>query len=283
MRAMCKINIGLDITGRREDGYHEIRTLMHTVSLFDELRFSPSEDLVVNCPGIPQEENIVTSAVRRTLEYGGIKGGMKVDIVKNIPSRAGLGGGSTDAACAIRAASMMFGMGLSPDEMREIALGAGADVPFLIDGGCALCEGIGEMISPAGGSYRWPVLIVMPPSLRVDTGEAYRRMDSLPPKPAQDFSKVFELLSTGEPVASPQNAFEAYVGEISPESLGIRDSLISLGAFAAGLSGSGAAFYGLFRDLSSLDAAEAGMKKYTDTVIKSCLCGSSYSIISKSV
>lgn len=279
MHAMCKINVGLDITGRREDGYHEIRTLMHTLELFDEMRFALSDELTVSCPGIPQEDNIVTSAVRKTFEYAGINGGLRVDIVKHIPSQAGLGGGSTDAACAIRACSMLYSLDLSADEMRDIALGVGADVPFLIEGGSALCEGIGERLTPLKQGPLWPALIVMPLSLRVNTGEAYRWMDGVKDILPQDFSRLIGLLERGEGEVSPKNAFEAYVEKVSPKSLGIRDALSSLGAFACGLSGSGAAFYGLFRDEEALELAAEGMKRYSDTVIRSRLWGSSYRIV----
>ena len=280
MHAMCKINIGLDITGRRDDGYHEIRSVMHTLELHDVMRFSVSDELTVNCPGIPQEENIVTRAVRECMKYAGVSGGLKADMEKHIPSQAGLGGGSTDAACAIRACSMLWGLELSADEMRGIALRVGADVPFLVEGGCAVCEGIGEELTPVPMGPAWSVLIVMPPSLRVDTASAYRWMDSAQMPAPSDPSGVLEMLRRGCAVTSPVNAFERYIARISPESLSIRDELISLGAFASGLSGSGSAFYGLFRDDETMNDAAQAMKKRCETVIPSRLCGSSYRIIS---
>ena len=203
MHAMCKINIGLDITGKRPDGYHEIRSVMHTIELHDVMRFEPSEEIRVECPGIPPEENIVTKAIEECRRFTGIRGGLRVVIEKNIPLQAGLGGGSTDAACAIRAFGMHYGLSLRADEMREIALGAGADVPFLIEGGCAVCEGTGEKLTPVAAGPFWPVLIVMPPSLRVNTGKAYRWMDSVPQGAPGDVSPILGMLSDGIPGEPP--------------------------------------------------------------------------------
>ncbi|MBR4395701.1 MAG: 4-(cytidine 5'-diphospho)-2-C-methyl-D-erythritol kinase [Eubacteriaceae bacterium] len=264
--ARAKINLGLDILCKRDDGYHDIRTLMHTVSLCDTLVFEISDETSLSCdmPGIPIDgNNIVIKCLNRTEEAVGKKLPMKIELYKRIPSGAGLGGGSADGAETIKAANELYGLGLTPDEQAEIAARAGSDIPFLVYGGFALCEGRGELITklPKLGAY--PCLLVKPEE-SVDTGAAYAFFDGdTGQRKNCDFQEILRSLREGTDTRL-HNDFEDYLRLLYPKTSSIKDELISSGAFACSLSGSGSCFYGLFRETSEAQKAYSEMKaKYT--------------------
>lgn len=236
IRAYAKINIGLDIVGRREDGYHLLDMVMQTVDLYDELEITTRDDgkvhLSCDRPDVPTDDsNLAVRAFRALIPEGDARG---ADIVinKNIPSQAGLGGGSSDAAAVLKAVNEMYGLGKCDKELENIGVKIGADVPFFIRGGCQRCEGIGEILSPAENPYGEYVIIVKPDA-GVSTKEIYMAYDRLEEKP--------ELA----------NVLEAVTVAACPEITEIKHHLLSGGAAFASMSGSGTAVFGIFREMPS--------------------------------
>lgn len=152
-RAFAKINLGLEILGKREDGYHLLRSGMQSISLADELILTKTEEegIRLRCdrPSLPTDErNLAVRAALSLFRHCELKGGVQIELRKEIPEEAGLGGGSADAAAVLRALRSLYALPLSDAELRALALPLGADVPFLVAGGTALAEGIGEQLSP---------------------------------------------------------------------------------------------------------------------------------------
>lgn len=232
-RAYAKVNIGLDITGIREDGYHLLDMVMQTVDLCDELELTPRSDgqVVLTCdtPGVPTDgRNLAVKAARALLPEGDQRG-VKISLKKNIPSQAGLGGGSSDAAAVLKAVNEIYGLKKSDRELEEIGAALGADVPFFIKGGCQRCQGIGEILSPAEDDHGdW--LIIVKPDAGASTKEVYAAYDRLEEKPDMP------------------NVLEAVTARKVPEITEIREMLTSRGAEYASMTGSGTAVYGIFRE-----------------------------------
>ena len=236
IRAYAKINIGLDIVGRREDGYHLLDMVMQTVDLYDELEITTRDDgkvhLSCDRPDVPTDDSNLAVRAFRALIPAGDPRGADIVIKKNIPSQAGLGGGSSDAAAVLKAVNEMYGLGKSDKELEDIGVKIGADVPFFIRGGCQRCEGIGEILSQAENPYGEYVIIVKPEA-GVSTKEIYMAYDRLEEKP--------ELA----------NVLEAVTAAACPEITEIKHHLLSGGASFASMSGSGTAVFGIFREMPS--------------------------------
>ncbi len=177
VRAPAKVNLYLEVLGRRPDGYHEIRTIMQAVSLYDELSFTVREDgqitLEAQGEGLPgPDENLVVRAARLLRERAGCALGASIALRKGIPIAAGLGGGSSDCAAALRTLNRLWGLGLPADELARLAAELGSDVPFFIRGGTSLCEGRGERVCGLNVSATFDYLLVMP-GFPVSTAEVY--------------------------------------------------------------------------------------------------------------
>lgn len=243
--AFCKINLSLKLGGRRPDGYHSVRTVMQTVSLCDTLEFRPSEgpsSLVVDglSGGIPVSgDNLVLRAVRLVLDRFASSGGYVIRLIKRIPSMAGLGGGSSDAALALRVVGGRFGM--SRRELAEMAAELGSDVPFFCYGGRAECSGRGEIVRPLPDAPVKGVVIVKPP-FGISTGEAYALWDSY-------------MAENGLVPGDSGNDFEYALAGRYPLLGRLKSRLYGLGAEYASLSGSGSAVFGLFPDYERACAA----------------------------
>lgn len=162
--AKAKINLTLEVLGRRNDGYHQVRTILQTVDLADRLVIEPSPDLKVECsqPDITGESNLVWTAATALADHCGISPGARIVIKKGIPVSMGLGGGSSDAAAALVALNQLWELGLSLDELAEIAAKIGSDVTFFLTGGTALAEGRGELVTPLPALPATPVTLICP-------------------------------------------------------------------------------------------------------------------------
>ena len=188
-RAPCKVNLFLDVTGLRADGYHGIESVMTTLPLCDEvtvtltdgaIRVSMKSDtnLSDDLSALPEEKNLAYRAAKKFFEAAGIKGaGTNIEIIKRIPSRAGLGGGSVDAAAALRALNKLLYKPFSTEELCRIGLTLGADVPFCVVGGTALCRGIGEEITPINNAVEFHGIITAEHAEKRSTAAAYRAVD----------------------------------------------------------------------------------------------------------
>ncbi len=247
IRAYAKINIGLDIVGIRADGYHLVDMIMQTVDLYDELNITPRDDgkvvLICDDPDVPTDAKNLAYKAARALLPEGDKRGVTIDLCKNIPSQAGLGGGSSDAASALVSINLIYGLGKTDEELERIGAGIGADVPFFIRGGCQRCTGIGEILSPADHSYGSFVIIVKPDA-GVSTKEIYAAYDRLEKKPKLP------------------NVLEAVTAEKCPEITEIKERLLSCGASFASMSGSGTAVFGIFSKEPAKETIESLKRDY---------------------
>lgn len=266
--ANAKLNLYLDIVGTRADGYHLLETVMQSVSLSDilDIDILDGEGIELCCdrPDIPADEtNLAYKAARLYLEAAGIRAKIRISIQKRIPSGAGMGGGSADAAAVLAALERHFGA-LGEKRLYAAALSCGADVPFCLKGGTALCGGIGEEISSLDDIRDCAFLAVMP-DFTCPTGEAYRRYDSAPIKAANGAKRFVESLC-GSYADKMYNVFEAlYADERIAE---IKKRLIAAGARGAMLTGSGAAVFGVFESGKAAQEAASLFPQYFTSVCK---------------
>ena len=266
--AYAKINLFLEIVSKRPDGYHELDSVMAFVSLHDEITLDASRAdetrIELTCPSldIPEEKNLAYRAASAYLESAGIRTFVRIGIVKHIPSEAGLGGGSSDAACVLNLLQQEFGA-LSDSELSRIALRLGADVPFCMQERGCRARGVGEILTPlAEQKLSETVLIVMGDD-RVSTKEAYERTDgNSRGRILKDPEDMIRAWNGGRRL-SPYlfNRFEETVFQNHPGIAAVRDGLISSGADGALMSGSGAAVFGLFEDP---EKAKLAQKKFRD-------------------
>lgn len=266
LQAFAKLNYALDVLSLRTDGYHEIRTVMQSISLADEVEVERAESgfgLTVEPAGTdvgPTRENTTHGAWRALREATGEELPVRVRLNKKVPSGAGLGGGSADAAAVLVALNEMFGLGFDGEQLREVGLRVGADVPFCVAGGAALGEGIGEVLTslPAAPDHR---LVVARPLKAANTAEVYRAYDSHPGEPVRCAGDVVAAIKAGDATAlggSVGNALTPVTREMVPAVHALETALLEAGALGAAMSGTGTAVYGLFRDL---DAAERASRR----------------------
>ena len=252
--AHAKVNLYLDIVGARKDGYHLLETIMQSVDLSDIVEVSPArEGISVSCsnPEIPQDSgNICCKAAKLFLERFGGNYGVKIHIEKRIPHGAGLGGGSADAAAVLFAMNELNGLPARSYELSALAAEIGADVPFCLKGGTAICRGIGEMIEPLSPLPERFYLVVKP-NFGCPTKEAYKRYDSAPLAP-QNALKAF--CNAGSRYHEHlYNVFEEIYKD--PQISEIKSKLLETGALGALLTGSGSAVFGVYE--TAQEAASA--------------------------
>jgi 4-diphosphocytidyl-2-C-methyl-D-erythritol kinase len=257
--APAKLNLYLKITGQRADGYHELVSLMVPVALFDELKISRAENgLDVVCKGrkLPTgQDNLVYRAALSFFKATGIKEGANIELIKNIPVSAGLGGGSSDAAATLTGLNRLWGNPLSKEELERLAFSLGADVPFFLLKKPAIARGIGEILQPLNNL---PIFwyVIMSPRLAVSTSWAYKQIKlKLTEKEKKDIISNSENVTFNVPDMLSNDLEKVTLGKYS-FLCQIKDSLIQLGALGALMTGSGPSLFGLFR--SAKKAHKAG-------------------------
>lgn len=256
-RVPAKINLWLEVVRKREDGYHDISSLMLPVSVFDDIRLdvqSGDGRISIGCdrPEIPADErNLAWRAAGLYLERSGIRAGVHIELKKHIPSAAGLGGGSSDAGGVLLGLNAVFGNALSPEELSGLALQIGADVPFFLHARPALATGIGEKLQFAAGVPRYPLLLIKPPII-VPTGWVYQNLK---------LTKTAAKINLGSFNVHPwqfgdliRNDLESVTIPEYPVIAEIKRWLVEKGAAAASMSGSGPTVFGIFS--SGRQAAE---------------------------
>lgn len=272
-KAYAKINLTLDIIGTMPNGYHEIETIMQTVTLHDNVGITISKadtdikiictDKTVPCDG----RNTCYKAVELFFQELGIKkSGVTVELEKHIPSQAGLGGGSSDAAAVLIMLSKLIDTGipdaLSADCLRSLAAKIGADVPFFIDGGTAVCRGIGDIITPVDICEQYNVLLVMP-DFGISTQNAYKEFDkrSIPSK--HSTAAIISAIRNGNDITKLiSNDLESVCCHNAITD--IKQLLIKLGADGALMTGSGSCVFGLFKSFEEcFKAYELLKNKYS--------------------
>lgn len=265
INAYAKINLTLGILGIRDDGYHEVEMLMQAVDLHDSLVFEEIPAGIVvesDCPDLPPgPENLVFRAAVLLREYTGCRRGVKINLSKNIPVAAGLAGGSTDAAAALRALNSLWDLHLPGEELFNLGGRLGADVPFCLLGGTALARGKGELLTPVEGVKDLGVVLVKPP-FGVSTARVYSLYDHLPPGPQPDTQAMLTALWKGDfnlICSLLQNSLERVAIKMYPVLEEIKKSLLEAGAAGALMSGSGPTVFGLFPGPREARAAAMGL------------------------
>lgn len=246
MKAYAKVNLALDVLGRRDNGYHDLRMVMQTVDLYDLLTFTPTDEpgvaLTSNVSNLPTDgSNLICKAAALIMEQFKPKMGVAIHLEKRIPMAAGMAGGSTDAAATLIALNELFGFGLSRDELCELGVLIGADVPYCILGGTALAEGIGEILTPLPPVPACPVVITKP-DFGVSTKEVYENLDLSLLEKHPDVDFMIQAIKEGDlkrMASYMRNDLESVTESRYPEIAAIKERMIASGAFASMMSGSG--------------------------------------------
>ncbi len=263
-KAYAKINLSLDILGKRDDGYHNLLSVMHTVPLFDELEFVPNDEGVLriktNKSGLcPLEKNIVYKAWKAFYDKAALTvQGFDITLVKNIPDSAGLAGGSSDGAETLKFLNEYHNNPLSKEELIKTGASVGADIPFLIKGGCCLCEGIGEILTPLPELKDVNIIIAKPSQSGLSTPEIFALCDEKEQKYHPDTKRLINGLETGnlkEITSSMYNVMEEASLLKCPEIAEIKKVFSDNGAEIAMMSGSGNSVFGIFKKNVSLEKA----------------------------
>ena len=242
-RARGKINLSLAVLGKRPDGYHELDTVMHTVTLADTVEIAESEaiSLAVEGQAPAGADNLMWRAAALFFRETGLPGGVAMRLTKRIPSEAGLGGGSADAAAVLRGLNRLTGAGLSAEALCRMGAKLGADVPFCIVGGCARCRGVGDIIEPLPPWEGLSLLIVRPP-LSVSTGAAYGDIDRQGIQGVSTAERAAAAIAARDRKGLAEalaNTFEA----VMPEELSAAARVIASFGAPALMTGSGSAFF----------------------------------------
>jgi 4-diphosphocytidyl-2-C-methyl-D-erythritol kinase len=270
LRAFAKVNYALEVRGTRSDGYHEVSTLMQSVSLADEVEVETMAggfELVIepeNAGLGPLKENTVYKAVRLLGKMAGIRLSVRVRLRKQIPAGAGLSGGSADAAATLVGLNELFGLGLSDEELRKVGLEIGADVPFCLSGGTALGEGIGEVLSPLPAPPPH-YLVIAKPVAGAETARIYRAYDERPKGGNFSASVAMEALQTGDLGALARalgNDLIPITKSFVPEVRELEEELLRGGALGAMMSGTGTSVYGIFGSEAEARAVAEGLRTH---------------------
>lgn len=259
LKANAKINLTLSITGKREDGYHLIDTIMQNISLCDKIKVKISKNISVFCKDsdIENEKNIAYKAAELFFKETGICGGAEIKIKKSIPMSAGLGGGSADAAAVLLALNKIYGADLSNEKLEELALSLGADVPFFIEGGTKRAEGIGEILTtlkPLKKGY----FILAKADKKPSTAEMYKRLDSEEhTKP--DVESAVNAIQNDDIIKLSSVMDNSFISVWNNSKT--KDILSRFDALCVSLSGSGPTWFAYFEDEKTAKNALKALKK----------------------
>jgi 4-diphosphocytidyl-2-C-methyl-D-erythritol kinase len=266
--ARAKINLGLEILNKNNDGYHNINTVFKSIDLFDEMTFRANENKNIETSLdslIPLESNLIYIAARKIFDRIGYKGGVRVDVKKTIPQGAGLGGGSSDAASTLMALNVLCDFRLRYEDLFEIAQTIGADVPYFLRYGTAEGKSRGQQLKYFRFYMPYYTLLVHP-AIHVSTKDAYQSLgrDENFSREMTDLSKLLQtsIFDTQKLRKELVNDFEPNVFDSHPELSTIKDELYQNGAIYASMSGSGSTMFGLFIKLSEAKSAESKFSKY---------------------
>ena len=271
LKARAKINLGLDVLGKREDGYHEVRMVMQTIGIYDRLILTkiPEEEIRItsNLAFLPvNENNLIYKAIKLLKDEYHFPGGISVDLNKFIPVAAGMAGGSTDAASTMFGVNRLFGLNLSMGKMMELGVRLGADVPYCVMRGTALAEGIGEKltrITPV--PHMW--ILIAKPQINVSTRLVYEQLDMGGIQKHLDIDGIIRAIEAQDVVRIAQsmgNVLENVTVPLYPVIETIKQDMLSHGAINAMMSGSGPTVFGIFPDEQTTLACQAFLKKKGD-------------------
>ncbi len=273
-KAYGKVNLGLDIIGRRSDGYHLVKMIMQSLDIYDTLTFEKQEsgiDITLAGEGGKGlslgEDNLIYKAAACIIERTDYKGGIRITLDKNIPIAAGMAGGSSDCAAALKGVNELLEAGLSEEELREIGVTLGADVPYCVMGGTALSEGIGEELTRLTPLPEC-VFVVAKPLCSVSTAEAYGGYDRLVEMgrdiPHPDIDAQVKALMAGDlegVVSNFGNVLEYVTASLHPEIAELEKLMKESGAMNAMMSGSGPTVFGIYKDRVTAEESAEKIKK----------------------
>jgi 4-diphosphocytidyl-2-C-methyl-D-erythritol kinase len=255
VRAYAKINLTMEVLGRREDGYHQIASVMQTIDLCDELRLTPSDQITLRCdlPSLETDDNLALKAAALLKEHIGYSGGVEMYLNKAIPLASGLGGGSSDAAATLKSLSHLWGLGLKHEELLPLAASLGSDVPFFLDGGTAIAEGRGEEIHELPPMPATHLVLLAPPvwfdKLTMSgvgkTATMYGHLNSEHYTGGEAALLLQRSLEDGKRPSGKLlfNVFEAVAFDFIPTLEDYRRAMLEAGASWVHLTGSGPAMY----------------------------------------
>ena len=269
LKALAKINLGLDVLRRREDGYHEVKMIMQTISLHDDLEIrrikTPEIQVKTNLYYLPtNENNLVYKAAKLLMDEFDIKEGVSIQLKKRIPVAAGMAGGSTDGAAVLWGMNQMYGLGLSRQELMERGVKLGADVPYCVQRGTALAEGIGERLSVLPSMPKCTILIAKP-GISVSTKFVYENLHANDLKPEQhpDVDSMIEAMKEKNLDLLCErmgNVLETVTIPAYPVIQEIKEHMMACGAAGAMMSGSGPTVFGIFHSPVQAKAAMKDLK-----------------------
>jgi 4-diphosphocytidyl-2-C-methyl-D-erythritol kinase len=260
-KAYAKVNIGLEILYKRQDRYHEVNTIYSRISLADDINICKNNQLLVNCVSgdeIPQEENLVFKAAKLLKRFYKVKEGAEINLIKKIPTGAGLGGGSSDAATTLLGLSELWNIPFDKNNFMKMASELGADVPYFLKKGTAVALGKGEILDYFNLELPYIILLVMP-DIKVSSQWAYKSLNiGYSRKSPTDLKGILSESVKDARILKKyiRNDFESTIFAIYPEIKKIKEKLYKSGALLALLSGSGSTVYGLF---ISKQAAKKGV------------------------
>lgn len=266
--ARAKINLGLDICGRLDNGYHKVKMVMQTVDIYDVLEFKKRRepDIILSVDSHDTlgdiSNNLIFKAAKLMVEYFSIKEGIEISLKKNIPVAAGMAGGSTDAAATMLAMNELFELGQTKEQLMKLAVRLGADIPFCIMGGTALAEGIGEELTRLPAPPKAYILIAKPPVM-VSTKEVYERFDAKEITTHPDIDGIIGALEEGSLTGITSrlgNVLENVTIELYPVIEEIKTFMKEHGAINALMSGSGPTVFGIFDDEERANAAAKALE-----------------------
>lgn len=267
MKAYAKVNLGLDVVKRLPNGYHQVKMIMQTVGIYDELTFEKAESgitITTDSGELPTDKNnLIYKAAELMREKYGIREGVRIHLQKNIPIAAGMAGGSTDAAATMKGMNMLFELGATSGELMEEAVKIGADVPYCIMGGTALAEGIGEKLTalpPVPKIF----FLVAKPDISVSTKYVYEHLDAAGIVHHPDIDGMVEAIRVGSVpgiLERMENVLEAVTIPAHPMIDTIKKRMLELGAEGSLMSGSGPTVFGVFIKKESAESAYEQMKK----------------------
>lgn len=268
IKAYAKINISLDIVGKREgDGYHLLKMIMQNIDLYDEISIEKQKkDITISCNKsyVPTDSrNLAYKAASLFKETYNIEDGVHIDIVKNIPVSAGLAGGSTDAAAVLKLMNKIFKVNASNEELMELGLKLGADIPYCINGGTALCEGIGEKIT-ALPPFKNKILVLVKPSFGVSTKEVYKafNLDRVRVHPkTENLIKAMEQDDLYYVANNMKNLLENVTLRKHNILIKIKEEMNRYGAVGSMMSGSGPSVFAFFDDMLKAQRCYEKMKE----------------------
>lgn len=273
-KAYAKVNITLDVVGKREDGYHLLKMIMQNIDIYDVITIEKIEsgiEITCNKPYVPTDErNLAYKAAKLFKDTFNITSGVSINIKKNIPVAAGLAGGSTDCAAVLKIMNKLFQVNADNEKLMELGVKLGADVPYCIDGGTALCEGIGEVLTTLK-PFKNHIIVLVKPPFGVSTKEVYKSFDLGRVKNHPETDKVIAYMNEDnlyEVAKNMKNLLENVTLKKHKVISSIKSEMESLGAIKAMMSGSGPTVFAFFDDMMKAQRCYDQMKKkYNDTFI----------------